>query len=293
MAGILYLCATPIGNLEDMTFRAVRILKEADLIAAEDTRNSIKLLNHFDIHTPMTSYHEHNKYEKGAKLVERLLDGEKIALITDAGTPGISDPGEELVRMCHDAGVAVTAVPGAAACITALTISGLSTRRFAFEAFLPTEKKERETVLDILAKEQRTIIIYEAPHRLIRTLKLLAERLGGERRVSVCRELTKRHETVYQSTLLNAASYYETHEPKGECVLIIEGLSRDAVEQEEREKWADMSIEEHMAYYLDRGMERKEAMRKTAKDRGVPKREIYNYLEKNKKDQQQNSNLTG
>ena len=187
----------------------------------------------------------------------------------------------------------MTAVPGAAACITALTISGLSTRRFAFEAFLPTEKKERETVLDILAKEQRTIIIYEAPHRLIRTLKLLAERLGGERRVSVCRELTKRHETVYQSTLLNAASYYETHEPKGECVLIIEGLSRDAVEQEEREKWADMSIEEHMAYYLDRGMERKEAMRKTAKDRGVPKREIYNYLEKNKKDQQQNSNLTG
>ena len=282
MSGTLYLCATPIGNLEDMTFRAVRILQEVDLIAAEDTRNSVKLLNHFDIHTPMTSYHEYNKYDKGKKLVEKLLDGSSIALISDAGTPGISDPGEELVQMCHEAGICVTAVPGPAACITALTISGLPTRRFAFEAFLPTDKKERENILQVLEREQRTIVLYEAPHRLIKTLKLLAERLGKDRKVSVCRELTKRHETVYRASLSEAASYYESHEPKGECVLVIEGMSREAIEQEEKEKWADMSIEEHMEHYLSQGFDRKEAMKKTAKDRGVPKREIYNYLEKEK-----------
>ena len=273
---------TPIGNLEDMTFRAVRILQEVDLIAAEDTRNSVKLLNHFDIHTPMTSYHEYNKYDKGRRLVEKLLEGSSIALITDAGTPGISDPGEELVKMCHDAGICVTAVPGPAACITALTISGLPTRRFVFEAFLPSDKKERENVLRTLEREQRTIVVYEAPHRLIKTLKLLAERLGGERRVSVCRELTKRHETVFRASLAEAASYYDVNEPKGECVLVIEGMSREAAEQEERGKWADMSIEDHMEYYLSQGLDRKEAMKRTAKDRGVPKREIYNFLEKEK-----------
>ena len=282
MAGKLYLCATPIGNLEDMTFRAVRILQEVDLIAAEDTRNSVKLLNHFDIHTPMTSYHEYNKYDKGRRLVEKLLEGSSIALITDAGTPGISDPGEELVKMCHDAGICVTAVPGPAACITALTISGLPTRRFVFEAFLPSDKKERENVLRTLEREQRTIVVYEAPHRLIKTLKLLAERLGGERRVSVCRELTKRHETVFRASLAEAASYYDVNEPKGECVLVIEGMSREAAEQEEKGKWADMSIEDHMEYYLSQGLDRKEAMKRTAKDRGVPKREIYNFLEKEK-----------
>ena len=282
MTGTLYLCATPIGNLEDMTFRAVRILREVDLIAAEDTRNSVKLLNHFDIHTPMTSYHEYNKYDKGKKLVEKLLSGCNVALITDAGTPGISAPGEELVPMCHESGVCVTAGPGAAACITALTISGLPTRRFAFEAFLPSDKKERENVLRILEREQRTIVLYEAPHRLVKTLKVLEERLGGERKVSVCRELTKRHETVYCAALSEAAAYYESHEPKGECVLVIEGMSREAAEQEEKEKWADMSIKDHMQYYLSQGIDRKEAMKKTAKDRGVPKREIYNYLEKEK-----------
>lgn len=282
MSGTLYLCATPIGNLEDMTFRAVRILQEVDLIAAEDTRNSVKLLNHFDIHTPMTSYHEYNKYDKGRRLVEKLLEGSSIALITDAGTPGISDPGEELVKMCHDAGICVTAVPGPAACITALTISGLPTRRFVFEAFLPSDKKERENVLRTLEREQRTIVVYEAPHRLIKTLKLLAERLGGERRVSVCRELTKRHETVFRASLAEAASYYDVNEPKGECVLVIEGMSREAADQEERGKWADMSIEDHMEYYLSQGLDRKEAMKRTAKDRGVPKREIYNFLEKEK-----------
>lgn len=277
MAGTLYLCATPIGNLEDMTFRAVRILREADLIAAEDTRNSVKLLNHFEIQTPMTSYHEYNKYDKGRKLVEKLLEGKNIALITDAGTPGISDPGEELVRMCHEAGITVTAVPGAAACITALTISGLPTRRFAFEAFLPADKKEREAVLEALGKEQRTIVLYEAPHRLVKTLKLLAERLG-ERQVSVCRELTKRHETVYRALLPEAAAYYEKNAPKGECVVVIQGLSREEIEREEKAKWADMSIEEHMELYLSQGLDKKEAMKRTAKDRGVQKREIYNYL---------------
>nr|WP_294494087.1 16S rRNA (cytidine(1402)-2'-O)-methyltransferase [uncultured Mediterraneibacter sp.] len=282
MAGTLYLCATPIGNLEDMTYRAVRVLQEADLIAAEDTRNSIKLLNHFDIHTPMTSYHEYNKYEKGKKLVEKLLDGCDIALITDAGTPGISDPGEELVRMCYQAGVGVTAVPGAAACIEGLILSGLPTRRFAFEAFLPSDKKEREYIMESLVKEQRTIVMYEAPHRLVKTLKALEERLGGERKVSVCRELTKRHETVYCATLKEAAAYYGSNEPKGECVIVIEGLSREAAEQEERRKWEDMSIEAHMEYYLAQGIERKEAMKRTAKDRGVTKREIYKYLEKQK-----------
>ncbi len=281
MPGTLYLCATPIGNLEDMTYRAVRTLKEVDLIAAEDTRNSIKLLNHFEIHTPMTSYHEYNKYEKGRKLVEKLLEGADIALITDAGTPGISDPGEELAAMCHEAGIRVTAVPGAAACITALTISGLPTRRFAFEAFLPSDKKEREYVLESLEKESRTIVLYEAPHRLVKTLKLLYERLG-DRRISVCRELTKRHETVYQSVLSEVAAYYEQNAPKGECVLVIEGLNRQELVRQEQERWADTSIEEHMEHYLSRGMDRKEAMKQTAKDRGVPKREIYNYLEKQK-----------
>lgn len=282
MAGMLYLCATPIGNLEDMTFRAVRILEEADLIAAEDTRNSMKLLNHFDIHTPMTSYHEYNKYEKGRKLVEKMLEGSTVALITDAGTPGISDPGEELVRMCYEAGIPVTAVPGPAACITGLILSGLPTRRFAFEAFLPTDKKEREAVLDSLRQEQRTIVLYEAPHRLVKTLKLLARTLGEDRRVSICRELTKKHETVFRSTLGQAVSYYESMEPKGECVIIAEGLSREQIEQEAREKWEDMSIEDHVAHYMSMGDDRKEAMKKAARDRGVSKRDIYNYLEQNK-----------
>lgn len=281
MAGTLYLVATPIGNLEDMTFRAIRTLQEADLIAAEDTRNSIKLLNHFEIQTPMTSYHEYNKFDKGRKLVDKLLEGQDIALITDAGTPGISDPGEELVKMCYEADIRVTSVPGAAACITALTMSGLGTRRFAFEAFLPSDKKEREEVLKEMETETRTIVMYEAPHRLVKTLKMLAERLG-DRKVTVCRELTKRHETAFRSTLPEAAAYYDANDPKGECVLVIEGLSREAIRQEEKERWEDMSIEDHMEHYLSQGLDRKEAMKRTAKDRGVQKREIYNYLEKKK-----------
>lgn len=277
MAGTLYLCATPIGNLEDMTFRAVRTLKEADLIAAEDTRNSIKLLNHFEIRTPMTSYHEYNKIEKGRKLTDLLLEGKNIALITDAGTPGISDPGEELVKMCHEAGVTVTAVPGAAACVTALTISGLPTRRFAFEAFLPSDKKERRDVLEELKDETRTIVLYEAPHRLVKTLEELRETLG-DRQVSVCRELTKKHETVYRSTLGEACTYYQSQEPRGECVLVIQAKSREELRRQSQRKWEEMSLEEHMAYYTDQGVDRKEAMRKVAKDRGVSKREVYQAL---------------
>lgn len=281
MPGTLYLCATPIGNLEDMTFRVVRVLREADLIAAEDTRNSRKLLTHFDIRTPMTSYHEYNKFDKGRKLVESLLEGKNIALITDAGTPGISDPGEELVRMCYAAGICVTAVPGAAACVAALTVSGLPTRRFAFEAFLPSEKKEREEILETLVREQRTIVLYEAPHRLVKTLRLLAERLG-DRQVSVCRELTKKHETIYRASLPEAADYYENNVPRGECVIVIEGMSRESIRQEEKEKWENLSVEEHVDYYISQGMDRKSAMKNAAKDRGVQKRDIYNYLEQKK-----------
>lgn len=277
MAGTLYLCATPIGNLEDMTFRCVRILKEVDIIAAEDTRNSIRLLNHFEIKTPMTSYHEYNKIEKGRKLVEKLREGTDIALITDAGTPGISDPGEELVRMCREEGIPVTAVPGAAACVTALTISGLPTRRFAFEAFLPTEKKERQQILEELKQETRTIVLYEAPHRLVKTLRLLLETLG-DRQVRVCRELTKKHETVYENTLSGAVSYYEEQEPKGECVLVIAGKSREEIRREEQMQWEEMTLEEHMEKYLSEGMDRKEAMKQVAKDRGIGKREVYRAL---------------
>ncbi len=277
MAGKLYLCATPIGNLEDITYRVVRTLGEVDLIAAEDTRNSIKLLNHFEIKTPMTSYHEYNKIEKGRKLVDKLQEGMNIALITDAGTPGISDPGEELVKMCYEAGIEVTSLPGAAACITALTLSGLSTRRFAFEAFLPTDKKEKQSILKELEKETRTMILYEAPHRLVRTLQELLEVLGN-RRVTICRELTKKHETAFATTLKGACSYYEANEPKGECVLVIEGKSRQELKQEEVSKWEEMSIEEHMEYYLSQGFEKKEAMKKVAKDRGITKRDVYQQL---------------
>lgn len=275
MAGTLYLCATPIGNLEDMTFRVIRILKEVDLIAAEDTRNSIKLLNHFEIRTPMTSYHEYNKIEKGRKLVEKLQEGKDVALITDAGTPGISDPGEELVRMCKEAGIAVTSLPGACACITALTLSGMSTRRFAFEAFLPQDKKERRRILDEVCTETRTMIFYEAPHRLVKTLRELENILGSHRRITVCRELTKKYEIVYSDSLGGAVRYYEEVPPKGECVLVLEGKSQEEVEEEQKKGWMPLSVEEHLQIYLNQGMDKKEAMKRTAKDRGVSKRDIY------------------
>lgn len=277
MAGKLYLCATPIGNLGDMTPRVVETLNMVDVIAAEDTRNSIKLLNHFDIHTPMTSYHEYNKVEKAYQLIGQMQNGQNIALITDAGTPAISDPGEVLVKMCHEQGITVTSLPGPAACITALTLSGLSTRRFCFEGFLPAEKKEKAAVLKELQNESRTMILYEAPHHLIRTLEELYETLG-ERRITLCRELTKKFETIFPTTLEQALEYYKTEEPRGEYVLVLEGKSLEEKRQEEISSWENMSIEEHMAYYENQGMDEKSAMKQVAKDRGVGKREIYQYL---------------
>ena len=277
MAGKLYLCATPIGNLEDITFRVVRILKEADVIAAEDTRNSIKLLNHFEIKTPLTSYHEFNKYDKAKVLVSRMLGGENIALITDAGTPGISDPGEELVRQCYEAGVEVTSLPGAAACVTALTLSGLSTRRFAFEAFLPADKKEKAAILEELKSETRTIIIYEAPHRLKKTIAELLSVLGN-RKLTAVKELTKLHENVFLTTLEEALDYYEENEPRGEFVLVIEGRKIEELKKEKEASFQEMDINEHMKLYLDKGMDKKEAMKAVAVDRGIPKREVYKML---------------
>lgn len=279
MTGTLYLCATPIGNLEDITFRVLRTLKEVDLIAAEDTRNSIKLLNHFDIQTPMTSYHEFNKIEKAYQLVAKLKEGKNIALITDAGTPGISDPGEDIVRICYEEGVPVTSLPGAAACITALTMSGRSTRRFAFEAFLPKDKKERAAVLEELKNETRTIILYEAPHHLLKTVQELMEALG-DRELTVCRELTKKHEEKMQTSFSSLLSYYQDKEPRGEYVLVICGRSREEMIKEQQASWESMSIEEHMEYYEAQGIDHKEAMKLVAKDRGVSKRDIYQYLVK-------------
>ncbi len=277
MSGKLYLCATPIGNLEDITFRVLKTLKEVDLIAAEDTRNSIKLLNHFDIKTPMTSYHEYNKIDKAYVLIRKMQEGQNIALITDAGTPGISDPGEELAAMCYDAGIEVTSLPGPAACITALTLSGLPTRRFAFEAFLPMDKKERRAVLEELVNETRTIILYEAPHKLVRTLEDLLETLGN-RRMTLCRELTKKHETAFRTTIQDLITYYSTEKPLGECVLVIEGRSRQEIAEEEQASWEKISVEEHMEIYESKGVSHKEAMKLVAKDRGVTKRDIYQYL---------------
>lgn len=277
MPGILYLCATPIGNLGDMSPRVIETLKEADLIAAEDTRNSIKLLNHFNIDTPMTSYHEFNKVDKAKTLIGKLKEGQNIALITDAGTPAISDPGEVLVKMCQEEGITVTSLPGPAALIVALTLSGLSTRRFCFEGFLPPEKKDRKRILSELSNESRTIILYEAPHHLKGTLNELYEALG-DRKITLCRELTKKFESVMPTTLAGAVSYYDENEPRGEYVLVIEGKSFKEQDEELRQSFSDMSVEEHMKIYEDKGMDRKEAMKQVAKDRGVSKRDIYNAL---------------
>ncbi len=283
MAGKLYLCATPIGNLDDMTFRVLETLKEVDIIAAEDTRNSIKLLNHFDIHTPMTSYHEYNKYDKADYLIGLMKEGKNIALITDAGTPAISDPGEVLVRMCHENGVVVTSLPGPAACITALTLSGLSTRRFCFEAFLPgsEDKKARKEILEELKQESRTIIVYEAPHHLRAVLKDLYEALGN-RKITICRELTKKFEDIMPTTLEEAIAHYNDNDPRGEYVLVIEGKSLEEKKKEQQQSWESMSVEEHMAYYEDQGISHKDAMKKVAADRGLGKREIYSMLLENK-----------
>ena len=280
MSGMLYLCATPIGNLGDITSRVLETLSQVDLIAAEDTRNSIKLLNHFQIKVPMTSYHEYNKIEKANDLIEKMRDGLNVALITDAGTPAISDPGEVLVAMCYEAGIKVTSLPGPAACITALTLSGLSTRRFCFEGFLPSDKKERKTILEELVTESRTIIIYEAPHHLVRTLQDIYIVLGN-RNITLCRELTKKYETVIPTSLEDALVKYEQEDPRGEYVIVIEGVSLDDKKKKKMDSWQEMSIEQHMAFYENDGIDHKEAMKLVAKDRGISKREVYQYLVKN------------
>ena len=288
MQGRLYLCATPIGNLEDITLRVLRVLREVDLIAAEDTRNSIKLLNHFNIKTPMTSYHEYNKIEKAYQLVEKMRQGQNIALITDAGTPGISDPGEELVRICQESGIPVTSLPGPAACITALTMSGLPTRRFAFEAFLPKDKKERARILSSLEQETRTIVLYEAPHHLKKTLEELWKALG-DRNITLCRELTKKYETAFPTTISGAIAYYEKQEPRGEFVLVIQGKDQKQLIKEQQESWEALSLEEHMQHYENQGMNRKEAMKQVAKDRGISKRDVYGTLLEDSGEIQSNS----
>lgn len=277
MSGILYLCATPIGNLEDMTYRAVRILGEVDIIAAEDTRNSVKLLNHFNIKTPMTSYHHNNRYDKAEYLIGLLMEGKNIALISDAGMPGISDPGEELVRRCIENGIMVSPIPGATAGLSALICSGFSTREFCFEGFLPAEKKDRKELLESLRNETRTMIFYEAPHRLVKTLTMLSEYFG-DREIALCKELTKKHETFRYTTLYASILYYGENEPKGEFVLVLKGLDKQVIKQQSQEEFSEMPLEEHMKLYMDKGIDRKEAMKLVAKDRGVSKRDIYKLL---------------
>ena len=275
MAGMLYLCATPIGNLEDVTLRVLRILREVDVIAAEDTRQSIKLLNHYEIKTPLISYHEHNKLQKTPLLIKRMLSGETIALVTDAGTPAISDPGEDLVRACYEAGIEVTSLPGASAVITALTLSGMKARRFTFEGFLPMDKKERVQVLERLATTTCTTVFYEAPHRLHKTLSILFDTIGEGRKIVLCKELTKRHEKALHMTVGEALAYYEKEEPKGEFVLVLEGVDGKELERQEQAQWQEMSLEKHMELYLHQGMTKKDAMKAVAKDRGISKREVY------------------
>ncbi|SFA84582.1 16S rRNA (cytidine1402-2'-O)-methyltransferase [Acetitomaculum ruminis DSM 5522] len=278
MQGKLYLCATPIGNLQDMTLRAIDTLRQVDLIAAEDTRNSIKILNHFEIKTPMTSYHEYNKIDKAYFLVKEMKEGKNIALITDAGMPAISDPGEDLVRICHEEGVEVTVVPGASAVVSALALSGLPSRRFCFEGFLPHDKKEREAILKELENESRSIILYEAPHHLIDTLKLLKNTLGEGREMAVCREITKKYETVLRGSISNIEEHFKINPPKGEFVLIIQGKSRKELAKESQEQWQQLSLKEHMQIYLNKNLSKKEAMKMVAKDRGISKRDVYQAL---------------
>ena len=275
--GTLYLCATPIGNLGDITERVLRTLEEVDLIAAEDTRNTLRLLNHFGIKKPLTSYHEYNKFTKAEELITKLHNGQNIAVVTDAGTPAISDPGEVIAAMCIEQGIKVTSLPGACALITALTMSGMPARRFCFEGFLPTDKKERRYILEQLKREERTTILYEAPHHLRGTLQELYDNLG-ERRITLCRELTKKFEEALPMSLSSAIVYYSGTEPRGEYVLVLAGADRAALEEEKREKFEEMTLEEHMAMYTDQGLSRKEAMKKVAADRGVSKRDIYKEL---------------
>lgn len=275
--GMLYLVATPIGNLEDITLRALRVLKEVDLVAAEDTRQTLKLLNHFEIKKPLVSYYEHNKVEKGNQLIRQMLEGRNIALVSDAGTPGISDPGEDLVRLAVKNDIEVTAVPGPVAAITGLITSGMATGRFVFEGFLPMNKRVRKEHLNSLINETRTVIFYEAPHKLIYTLKDLYGVMGN-RQIVLARELTKRFEEKLRLTLEEAIQKYTEEPPKGEFVLIMEGASEEELKEQEHKKWEGMSLPEHVGMYMEQGMNKKEAMKKVAEDRGISKRDVYNSL---------------
>jgi 16S rRNA (cytidine1402-2'-O)-methyltransferase len=279
--GTLYVCGTPIGNMEDITLRVLRTLKEVDIIAAEDTRQSVKLLNYYDIKTPLTSYHEHNKEAKGPRLVSMLKEGKNIAIVTDAGMPGISDPGEDLIALCYEEGIPVTVVPGATAVITALVLSGLPTRSYVFEGFLPTNKKQRREIITRIASETRTVVIYEAPHHLVDTLTELCEEMG-DRYAAAVRELTKRHETVNRATLNELKAYFEENEPKGEFVVVIHGKDAQSVRAEEIASFEQMSISEHYQSYISSGMDSKSAMKQVARDRGVGKRDIYKALTESK-----------
>lgn len=279
MSGTLYLCATPIGNLEDITLRVLRLLEECDLIAAEDTRHTLGLINHFNIKTPLTSYHEHNKAAKGPVLIEKLKEGLNIALVTDAGMPGISDPGSDMVKLCEEAGITVTVAPGASAALTALVLSGFDSRRAVFEGFLPPDKKERKAALERLKKETRSTIIYEAPHRLKATLGELYDALGN-RSCAAIKEITKKYETVKKGSLSELLSFYEENPPKGEFVLVLGGVSEESLKEEQKAKWENISVEEHVNLYEQKGMSRKDAMKAAAKDRGISKRDIYAVLNK-------------
>ena len=275
MTGKLYLCATPIGNLGDITYRCVETLRSVDLIAAEDTRRTLGLLNHLNIEKPLTSYFEHNKKEKGEYLISEMKSGKNIALVSDAGTPAISDPGEDLVKMCIEAGIDVCPVPGAVAGINALISSGFSTQRFTFEGFLTVNKRGRIEHLNSLVEEQRTMIFYEAPHKLLYTLR---DMLGvfGDRRIALCREITKIHEEFIHTTISAAIEMYEEKPPRGEFVVVIEGKKAEDIEAEKEAVWKEMSVSEHVEMYLGQGIDEKEALKRTAKDRGVSKRDIYN-----------------
>ena len=269
--GTLYLVATPIGNLADLSDRAYKVLSEVDFIAAEDTRNTGKLLSAIGISKSMVSYYEHNKKSSGEHILKRLSEGQSCALVTDAGTPAISDPGEDIVRECIEAGIKVTSVPGAAAVIVALTLSGMNTRRFCFEGFLPVKGRERKEMLTELSTEKRTLVLYEAPHKLKNTLDDLLEYFGADRRIALCRELTKLNEEVMRTTLAEAVEYYSQNDPRGEYVLVLEGAKGEATGA----FWQDMTVEAHIEYYISQGMKKMDAIKQVAKDRGVPKNEIY------------------
>ena len=277
MSGKLYVCATPIGNLKDITLRCLETLKEVDLIASEDTRHTIKLLNHYEIKVPLESYHEHNKDTKGKKLINLLLEGKNIALVSDAGMPGICDPGEDLINLCYENNIEITVLPGATASITALILSGIKTRSYCFEGFLPYNKKAKKEVIQRLKDDTRTYIIYEAPHHLLQTLKELYEQIGN-RNISIVKELTKKHENVFKASLLEALKYFEENTPKGEYVLVLEGANENEVLNKEKEEINNISIKEHLEQYLSTGMDIKEAMKKVAKDRGISKRDVYNEI---------------